>query len=178
MEKVKERTRFIKKDSVNIVDKEYNVKMFFEDIVPKEDISEYIFTIEMDKYDSPREEDLMILKNKMEDMFNSLEFKKLEYIPVESEIVCNDDGCLDVFYEFEYMNEKFDSGYLTDDNCIGKEIFRISSICESKTKISIEISFKSFLVINDENVAMSIWNIKEGVVTEFFIEELSRMLKK
>lgn len=89
-----------------------------------------------------------------------------------------DDGCLDVFYNIKDMNEAFDSGHITEEGYIGKEILRIGVEYKDSNNITLQMSMKSLLILDDKYEVSSIWSVFEDYVLSFFIDEMKRLLVK
>lgn len=109
---------------------------------------------------------------------NSNEHRKALYIPKTHEVSLYGEGYIDVFYELKYKHHILDNGYETDDNEIGKNLMSVH--IDNLTDITnvIKIQFKSLFIVDELYNMQTLWDIGNGQVYEFLLDEVSNKLNE
>lgn len=107
---------------------------------------------------------------------SSSKYKKALYVPKTCEINSCGEGYIDVFYDLKYKHAYLDKGYETEDNEIGKNLMSIQLDYSNRVSDVLKIEFKSLFLVDEMYNMQTLWEIDNGKVYDFLLEEISEKI--
>lgn len=107
---------------------------------------------------------------------NSNEHRKALYVPKSNEVSIYGEGYIDVFYQMRDKHSKLDNGYETDDGKIGKNLMSVHLDDPTEIANVIKIEFKSLFLVDELYHIQTVWDIDNGKVYGFLLEEISELM--
>lgn len=154
-------------------------KLMFDDKFPHgmekdENEQDYILNISITKGTKLKSVDIVreIQDVLAEYFLNSNEHKKALYVPKTHEVSVYGEGFIDVFYQMRYKHRELDKGYETDDGEIGKNLISVDLGEPTETTNVIRMEFKSLFLVDELYHIQTLWDIDNGKVYDFLLEEI------